>query len=332
MFLDADERLLPLQFRVDPSNLETLKRFRDIGVKTMQLNAHVSWHYSEPEPGTYNFDDSDEAVALLREAGLKVIVHLYWRAPDWLPNEGKIEIISSPGTPNVPQPDRVFAGTTTWLAVNPFHEESFQAELRFLEQACEHFTAPGVQCTYAMPYSAERMLPFNLGPCYTEQMCIDVVLARQEIFAKYSDMLWSAFHPILGMGASSVDGSTPPNVGNEHSPAVYAAMAERFPGHLLNRNLYGWFGVPGIWKDHLPGVKTWVGSEYAQGIVKHTRMLNDERVWGMLMSCPPRFRNDPPRQPTEEEFGNIAEAIKILNDGLDRAEEIYMSDRLIHTS
>jgi hypothetical protein len=291
----------------------------------MQLNAHVSWHQSEPEPGVYDFEDTDGAIELLREADLKVLVHLYWRAPDWLPKEGKIEITSSPGTPNVPQPCRVFPGTT-WLAVNPFHDESLQAELKFLERACEHFTAPGVQCTYAMPYSAERMLPFNLGPCYTEQMCIDVVLARQAVFAKHSDMLWSAFHPILGMGISSVDGSTHPNVGNEHSPTVYAAMGERFPFHSLNRNLYGWFGVAGVWKDHLPGVKTWVGSEFAQGVARHAKILNGERIWGMLMACPPRFRGEVPRQPTAEEFSNIAEAVQILNDGLIKARGIFMGN------
>jgi len=163
MFLDDDERLLPLQFRLHPANLDSLKRFREAGIKTMRLNSFASWHVIEATPGVFDFDEVDDAIELMREAGLKVAVHLYRRAPDWLPEEGKSEFVWTPGTSFLgPNPDRVFKGKS-WLALNPFHADSLEMELEFLERACEHFSVPGaVECSYSMPYSAERVLPFCL--------------------------------------------------------------------------------------------------------------------------------------------------------------------------
>lgn len=326
MFLDKDERLLPLIMRVAPPNVASLKNFKEAGIKTVRLNAWASWHEMEPEPGKYYWDKVDEGIELVRKADLKVAVHLYRRAPDWLPDEGKIQLqYGNPGIWELGSgSDIIFF--KDWLALNPFHTPSLQRELDFLERACEHFSVPGVvECSYAMPYSAERVLPFRMGK-YTEKMAIDIVLARQEIFARYGEGLWSAFHPLLGTASSSVDSSTFPNVGNEHSRAIYATMHEHFPDHSLNRILYGFFAVAGEWdKRPLPHVKTWVGSEHATGVVEHAKMLNSVSTWGMVMACPPCFRDDASRQPTSQEFDWIAEAVEILNDGLSEAEEIHMS-------
>ncbi len=322
MFLEDNERLLPIHLRIRPLTLETMKDLVRIGIKTLRFDCWSSWHESEPSPGVYYWpDEIDRAIDLARKADLKVGLSLYRCAPSWL-DEGKVEIVYNAGTPNIPPRDPVFDGKT-WCAIDPFCTSALEKELEFLERACEHYFVPGeVQCEYGVLYSAERLLPFNLGPCYTEQMCIDVVLARQKIFARYSEELWTAFHPLLGMGASSVDSSTFPNVGNEHSPAIYAAMHEHLPDHSLNRINYSYFGhhasIPS-WKDVLPHVKTWVGAEFAVGVVKHAKALNAAEVWGMVMDI-----TCAPRQPLSEEFDAIAEAVEILENERGEAEEIFI--------
>lgn len=331
MFLDADERLLPIIYRISPVNLDTLKSFAKAGIKTIRLNATASWHESEPSPGVYYWDEIDRRVGPALEAGLKVAVHLYRRAPDWIPDEGKIEMTWTMGTWRLGKnPDRVFKGQT-YLAINPFHADTLKMELDFLVHACEHFSIPGkVECSYSMPYSAERVLPvYGYGAgSYTEQMCIDVVLERQEVFAAYGEGLWTAWHPELGSMASSINASIFPYVGTEHAPAIYEAMHEQFPYHSLNRILYGFFTIPGSWdRGPLPHVKTWVGAEYATGVVEHAKILNSIDTWGMIMGCPTSFAGFAPRQPTPEEFDAIAEAVVILNDELEGAQENFMRAR-----
>ncbi len=324
MFLDRDERLMPLVIPFNPLTLDSLKSFKEVGLKTVRLNSWAYWDEMEPEPGVYVWDKPiEDNVELALQANLKAVVHLYRRAPDWLPEEGKKDIVYDAGSWEIGGRDGARPGKT-WLSVNPFHKETLELELGFLEAACEHFSIPGeVQCTYSLPYGSERILPFRLG-LYTKQMCIDIVLARQEVFAKYSSGLWSAFHPTCGMPENTINASIDPHIGNEHATAVYAAMVEHFPKHIINRILYGFFALPGSWsRSPLPKVKTWVGAEFASGVVENAKKLNGVRMWGMVMACQPG-QDSRHGQPTPKEFANIEEAIEILNDGLDEAEENYM--------
>jgi hypothetical protein len=325
MFLDKDERLLPLIGDSNPLALTSLRGLKEVGIKTVRLNCWAYWSEMEPEPGVYCWDKAiEENVALAREAGLKVAVHLYRRAPDWLPKAGQIKIVYNEGSWIIGSRDDGRPGYA-WLSVNPFHAETLKIELGFLEQACKHFSVPGeVQCTYSLPYGGEIMLPPYTGE-YTEQMCIDVVLARQEVFAEYSDELWSAFSPYCMHACSSINGQIDPHVGGEHAPAVYAAMCEHFPDHSIHRLLYGYFDMQGGWdKGMLPGVKTWVGAEFAANVAHNAKRLNTVGAWGMVMGCAPGY-SIRYSQITSRGFDNIAEAIKTLEEGRSEAEEIYMS-------
>ena len=323
MFLDRDERLMPLVVPFNPLTLDSLKSFKEVGLKTVRLNSWAYWDEMEPEPGVYVWDKPiEEQVELALQAGLKAVVHLYRRAPDWLPEEGKMDIAYDPSAWEIGGRDGARPGKT-WLSINPFHAETLEIELGFLDAACDHFSDGGVQCTYSLPYGAERILPFRLGP-YTEQMCIDAVLARQEVFAEYSSGLWSAFHPQCGMPENTINAAMDPHIGNEHAPAVYAAMVKHFPKHIINRILYGFFALPGSWdRSPLPNVKTWVGAEFAEGVADNAARLNSVGVWGMVMACQPS-QDSRHGQPTPKNLDNIARAIEILNDGLDEAEENYM--------
>ena len=326
MFLDKDERLMPLVTPQNPLPLDVLKSFKEIGLKTVRLESWAYWDEMEPTPGVYVWDKPiEEYVELALQAGLKAVVHLYRRAPEWLPEEGKKDIAHDCSSWEIGGGDSVRPGKT-WLSVIPFHKETLRIELGFLEAACKHFSIPGeVQCTYSMAYGAERILPFRLGP-YTEQMCIDIVLARQEVFAKYSNGLWSAFHPTCGMPENTINGQMDPHIGNEHATAVYAAMVEHFPKHIINRILYGFFALPGSWsRSPLPNVKTWVGAEFPANVAHNAALLNGVRMWGMVMGCQPGYHSKRGSL-TSENLDNIAKAIKILNDGLSIAEENYMRD------
>lgn len=329
MFLDDDERLLPLNTIVNPLTLGGHMELADVGIKTIMLSSWVYWDEIEPIPGEYDWNEGnvEDAIELARKANLKVLVNLYRRAPEWLSPAGKAECIYNEGSWEVTSWDGARPYKKSWLSINPFHAETLEIELEFLDQACRHFSIPGeVQCAYSIPYGAERILPFRLGE-YTEQMCIDVVLARQEVFAKYSDGLWSAYHPFLGMASSSINASIDPHVGNEHAPAVYAAMCERFPDNAVNRILYGFFDHPGSWdRRPLPGVKTWVGAEYAAAVATNAKRLNAIGMWGMVMACQPgrTDRVSAMRPHTVQELGNISKAVEILSDGLEEAQEMFM--------
>lgn len=304
--MESDERLLLLQQRRNPLEQESLARFADAGIKTVRISPWVSWHECEPEPGEYNWDAPDRIIDTARSAGLKVAVHLYDRAPDWL-EEGKIEYFYNEGTPFGPQ--LLWGGS--WLAVDPFNTYAREKEAEFLEVALEHLTVPGeVECSYAMPYDAERILPFGLGE-YTEKMCVDLVVERQRIFARYSSELWTAFHPHHADGRGSVDGSTHPHVGNEHTFACYEAMRATFPEHTLNRILYMFFMPDSPLEPSPTYVKHWVGAEYAANVVAHAMVLDSLGVWGMVMAH--SHDHYDPRQPYPGEYEEVAKAIEILS-------------------
>jgi hypothetical protein len=125
------------------------------------------------------------------------------------------------------------------------------------------------------------------------------------------------------MPENTINASIDPHVGNEHATAVYAAMCEYFPEHIINRILYGFFALSGSWdKSPLPNIKTWVGSEFAEGVADNAAHLNAAGMWGMVMGCQPSY-DSLYGQPTSKNLDNIAKAIRILNDGLDEAEEIH---------
>lgn len=308
MFLDSDERLLLLQQRQNPLERESLNHLAEAGIKTVLLGEWSSWHEIEPSPGgPYNWDAVDRRIDMAREAGLRVGVQVYWRAPDWL-ETGKVEFVYSEGTSFIGPQEQVYG--LSWVAVDPFDAEALELEAEFLEHACEHYTVPGeVECFYAMPYSGERILPFGLGE-YTEQMCVDVVMGRQRIFAKHSNELWTALHPFHADGRSSVNGSTHPHVGNEHRLACFEAMKAEFPTHQLNRIFYNYF-MPGFGTPVSPQyIKHWVGAEYIACVRAHAAMLDERGVWGMIMAH--SHSSFDIRQPTPSEYDVVAEAVEFL--------------------
>jgi len=311
MFFDSDERLLLLQQRINPLEQESLNRLAEAGIKTVLFSEWASWHEIEPSPGQYDWGVVDGRIDMARKAGLRVGVQLYCRAPDWL-ETGKVEFFHSAGTSFIGSSDPTYG--LSWVAVDPFNAEAMKIEAEFLERACEHYTVPGaVECFYAMPYSAEIILPFGLGP-YTAQMCVDVVVGRQRIFAKYSNELWTAFHPHHSDGRGSVDGSTLPHVGNEHVSAVDGAMKTEFPAHTLNRLFYCYFMVGGPWPVSPRYIKHWVGAEYAQNVAYHATLCDGLGVWGMVMGHSEAI-SGVRRQPTSQEYDEVAKAIAILERG-----------------
>lgn len=301
MFLDEHERLLLLHQRQNPLTQESLKNFAVAGVKTVWLDYYSPWHEIEPSPGQYNWSVIDRAIGEARGAGLKVLVELYDRAPDWVP--GVLHPRTDTGCPFGPD---VVHGLSLAM-VHPFHAEAMGREAEFLERACERLTAPDVECRYGMPHGGERILPPGLS--YTEQQVVNLVVERQRIFAKYSKGLSTAFH--LYPAITSVTSGTPEYVGNEHLWACYDAMKVEFPNHALNRILYEYWTAGGIWDCRIEGVKTWVGAEYTKNVVYAATHFNPRNVWGLIMGH--AHRHDV-HQPEPWEYDNAAEAIEILEE------------------
>jgi hypothetical protein len=306
MFLDNDERLLLFYQRPTPLTPESMAGFRKAGIRTIHFGARsMSWHELEPSPGNYNWGPIENVINQARQAGLKSIVDVYWRAPDWL-KEGTIEIVRGPGTVNV-APDRVW--DLPWLSVSPFSEYAMQAEAEFVEQACKHLTAPDVLCRYAMHYGGERILPFGL-PEYTEEDCVNLVLRRQRIFAKYADELWTAFHPHMAEAITgSIDRTTHPHVGNEHLWACYDAMRKEFPNHTLNQFVTELF-VHSSFNVHIEGVRVWVGAQFISGLRANAARAKDYGAYGLIMAHHGIDELD--KQPTERDFGIVKEGLEIL--------------------
>ena len=60
MFLDKDERLLPLISNSNPLTPTSLRGLKEVGIKTVRLNCWAYWSEMEPEPGTYCWDKAIE--------------------------------------------------------------------------------------------------------------------------------------------------------------------------------------------------------------------------------------------------------------------------------
>lgn len=312
MFLDPDERLILFHQRMNPLTAVSLASFHQVGIETVHLGARwVSWHEIEPSPGTYIWDMVDEVVDRTRQAGLKAILDVYWRAPDWL--EGTVERFRTEGTWWLP-PDRTF--NMSWLAVHPFDADAMAREAEFLERVCERYAATDVLCRYGMPYSAERILPQGL--VYTEAQVVEAVLARQHVFAKYNSELWTSFHPGPATGITSVDGHTPEEVGNEHIRSCYRAMAQEFPGHVINRFVTEFFEPGGPYRHCvIDGVKLWAGAQYTTRVARNARRIcsNLKRdqwdVWGLIMAHR-AFSAPGHDQPGPEAYKQVGRALRRL--------------------
>jgi len=172
-----------------------------------------------------------------------------------------------------------------------------------------------------MPYGGERILPFGLGPeegggpCYDEEFCIDVVLPRQEVFARYGTELWTSLHPFHADATSSVDRTTLPYVGNEHMWAVYEAMAGRFPNHALNIFITEYFVPGGKFKiikersDRLDRVQKWVGAQFVEGVTGNCRKIEQHDIHGLIMA----YRGVADEgQPTQSDFDVTRRAVDYL--------------------
>lgn len=312
MFLEQHERLLLFHNRVPSFDLavESLKGIRKAGIETAFLGpCWASWHEIEPKPGVYDWSVTDEIIARHRETGLKMILSLYMLAPNWL--EGCHNVARTEGTTDIP-PTFNFPGTS-YRTVDPFNEDNMAREAEFLHRVCKRYSSPDILCCYAMPHGGERLLPSYLGKTYTEQNCIDIVLARQNIFAEYGDELWTTFHPDFATAKRGwIDSCTHPNLGNEHLWACYDAMREKFPRHTLNQFISIFFG-PGGPPDRYKNedVKTWVGAEYVSGVVGNARKIPTYNLWGMLMGAQHRYAPNV-KQPGLGEYAEVEKAVEIL--------------------
>ena len=308
MFLDQDERLLLFHHRQGPLSLDVLKGFRDAGIKTIKHAARqISWHEIEPTPGVYNWKAVDECIELSHQADLKVMLDVYWRAPDWI--NAKREWVRTAGTTFI-DPDGIF--DVSWLAVNPFDSKSMDQEEKFLHKICERYS-PDVLCCYAMPHSGERILPFFSNP-YTEEQCVDTVLRRQKVFAEYYDELWTHFHPwAADPRIEAVDRSTPTWNGNEHMEAVHDVIIETFPEHTLNNFITVFFADAGPFK--LPTrewFKIWTGAQFTVGVVPNSRAIDTYGIHGLIMASSginPQYQFG---EPSTLEFDRTRKAIEIL--------------------
>lgn len=297
MFLDADERLYLLHFRLNPLTQKSLNRFVEVGIRTVHLHHWASWTEIEPSPGVYDWSIVDRAIEAHRRAGFKMVVHLYGMAPDWM--DGLV---------------RRHDHTGPYRAVDPFDAGALAREAEFLHRACERLTAPDVSCCYGMPASGERVLPMGYGQPYTVQQCIDLVVGRQRIFAEHSDELWGAWHPGPALGYTSVDGHTKEKVGNEYIHEIFEAMGKEFPDHVINRLVYTYFwgGAP-QWPPDPPWIKMWVGAEYCINVPSSAKRIQPYGVWGLLMSHVHAWEEGL-RQPHDWEFDNVTKALEILRE------------------
>ena len=310
MFLDQDERLLLFHHKPVPLTLDELKGFRDAGIKTVKHSARqTSWHAIEPAPGTYNWSEVDKCVELSLKADMKVILDLYWRAPDWISH--KIEFHRSAGTSFL-DPDWCYP--VSWLAVNPFYEEACIAEELFLHEACRRYNSPEMMCAYAMPHGGERILPFLTGVDYTEQQCINIVYYRQAVFAQYYDELWTTFHPwAADPTKESVDGTTLPRIGNEHIDAVYDALLRGFPDHTMNHFITVFFAAAGPFKLSVKDrYRVWTGAQFVHGAPGNAKRIDKFDVYGLIMAHEGVNPENRFGRPGPREYERVRKAIRTL--------------------
>ncbi len=302
--LSDTERLLLMHTRNRPLPLEHLTRFAKIGVETAIVYSWTSWHEIEPEPGVYRWELLDEIVERHRQAGLKVLLPLYNRAPDWV----EVAIDHEPVFGLVHDWDPIWG--LSYRDIDPLDDDTLALELEFVERVCERYTTSDVHCMHGVPGCGDRILPLHYGKPYTEQQCIDLVLARQRLFAQYSDELWAAWHPAMVWGWTHPSGNVPEKCGNEYIDVCFEAMRDEFPDHTHNRIAHTYFGGGGPqWGVGVPWAKTWVGAEYMTGVVGHAAQLQRHKIWGMIMEY-----GSTDDLPTDEDYANVELALEKLRE------------------
>ena len=71
--------IMPPPFYLSPKNKAAL---REVGVQT--LHGGIDWFTVEPAQGEYDFSSADKMIKMNREVGIKTIINVPWRTPNWM--------------------------------------------------------------------------------------------------------------------------------------------------------------------------------------------------------------------------------------------------------
>jgi len=274
-FIQDDEYILLMEDQYGGKfTLDDLKRLRDIGIQT--IVRYPYWGSIETSMGYYEWGETESAIEMTRQAGMKCLWATYDKPPKYFPDEWYMKMLDG----------KTYVGKFRERVLSPWLAEGWAYHLAFIVRFCEKVSAPDVMCFRATTHGAEAMFPhdskypYRLDGSYIETM-FKILIEEQAIFysAHDSHELWTCFHHAFDYQGTA---------GTEYAEMLYQATRDKFPDYKHYAISYTQFrnDVKGEDKNLADmqrlGLSMFGGSEHARGLLVNTDRAIAEGFRGFL--------------------------------------------------
>jgi len=317
-FIGSDERLILMDSPTyEGARLpeEDLKKLVDAGIRTGMI-FYVNWNVIEPTQGTRDWSYFDELITTMNGAGMKAILQVCTRYPEWMPSEWMLR--------DTFQEHRV---PSFW---NP---DAWAYSLDFIKEAQARYNIPGKSMTMNSWLSdGETLFPNSVcvydayaQRAFAEQyerspeMAMDgqvdeflkaaqikMLMELQAIHIENENReIWHVLHPALagyhGNGCAYIE---------DYLIAERAAWPDAVINHLYCTWVQwgGEWPLMESWRDKY-GEQIWGGSEYAENVVSSTRVAIERGIRGLLIGPTHSFTGHKRVEPWM--LLNIKESLKL---------------------
>lgn len=246
-FLHRDDRIIIMDLEANRLTLDELKRIADIGIQTTYYHEAINWQKMQPtEDSPIDFGRLDEYIENIQKVGMKTLLPFLHRLPTWKPDKWYFtrekEGIPSYGNPQVGDDLDEFA-----------------------KQIISRYDPQLFQLIYAIPGDGE--FPCHFWPTapdlpFPTRVLSDFVIERQRLLAQQHGEVWTAYHCY-----------TEPVWWDSFYTALRTAYpVSQFYGiaftlYIHNQGrIYDWYRRT----SERYNMGYFGGSEYCQGLAKHT--------------------------------------------------------------
>ena len=260
MFLDADEHMLIMDDMDSLMSIQDFQKLESGGVKTVYLHEaiHLQTIFSKNNQYESDWSSVDARInPLLENTNLKMLVPFFSNPPRVLQHFWYADNVINYGDPEVGKSiDEYFTLVRNHLPLNR------------------------VQLVYAFDSDGEFIWRTKAKSIpYSEQQVIDFMVDRQKLFSIQHNEVWNNLHNTLGWVWDWID-------------KINSNLCLQFPHCSHYRIQFSHF--PMTWppfaydiirKNYdLYGIKSFVGSEYIEGININMPKAIGQKVWGYFTS------------------------------------------------
>lgn len=259
MFLDPGDHILIMDLDTAPLTFDEKAKISQIGINTLYYFGSIRWDVMQPtEKSPINFDRLDRYIWDADSLGMKVLIPFFYQTPPWK-NEDWYYNRKLYGIPNYCNPQ---AGCDI--------DE-------FAKQIISRYGPKVAQVVYAMPAAGE--FPVHFDPTsgllpFPNSVLVDFVVARQKVLAAQCGEVWTAFHcytrPVWWHDLYSVLQREFPDCNHYGIQFTYYIHDSKI--------IYDWIADTSA----RYGIKYFGGSEYCQGLRKHTPLCIAQKQQGFI--------------------------------------------------